>query len=178
MRRLTVLFVLAFALALPAIASATEVSGSMNESFTLEAPTISMTVPLNVVYQVTDYDAQGVIYHDVYGEVDLTGIATNNLHGLMITARFSVLTLAGSEPPVTIPTTSRTLVGLSSEPLDLTITGALLAGSIANDATWYQILYSTHELTDASAHYGLGILGVTVPGTYTGSINFVASTNP
>ena len=107
MRRFTVLLVLAFALALPAIASATEVGGSMNESFTLAAPTISMTVPLGTVYTVS---SDGI----ASGDFTLTDIGTNNTTGLTITARFSALskTLVGSEStPVTIPTTSRSVIG-------------------------------------------------------------------
>ena len=133
MRRFTVLFVLALALAMPAIASATEVGGSMSESFTLEAPTISMTVPVNTTYAVN------VLGHSASGDFTLTDIGTNNINGLTITARFSVLTLVGlEEPPVTIPTTSRALIGMTSDSPELTV-DLLLGGSIADDATWYQI---------------------------------------
>ena len=38
--------------------------------------------------------------------------------------------------------------------------------------------WSTVSVTGASAHYGMNIWGVTVPGDYTGSIDFLASTNP
>jgi hypothetical protein len=173
MRRFTVLLVLAFALALPAIASATEVGGSVSESFTLEAPTISMTVPLATVYGVTDGLA--------IGGVTLTDIGTSNTSGLTITARFSVLskTLVGSEvTPVTIPTTSRLVTGMSSNNADLTIVPGLSAGTIADDATWYDMAWSTVSLTGASAEYFMQISGVTVPGDYTGTIDFLASTNP
>jgi hypothetical protein len=176
MRRFTVLFVLAFALALPAIASATEVGGSVSESFTLEAPpapTISMTVPVSTVYAVN------VPGHSASGDITLTGIGTNNINGLTIRARFSDLYrfVAGANI-VEIPTTSRAFVGMLATPADLTMGEMLLGGSIADDATWYEIASSTVSLTGASAQYAMIISGVTVPGDYTGSIEFLASTNP
>jgi hypothetical protein len=179
MRKLTALSVLALALALPASTLASETTSTTSESFTFEAPSISMTVPATV-----EYSFDGVKFN---GWVGLTNIATNNFTGLTIEAKFSVLnkTLVGDEvDPVTIATTNRAFIAGPpydpEDPTQLIPTQASLAkGDIEDAATWYTIAFADGaENPPVKADWNSSISGVTVPGDYTGTINFKATTNP
>jgi hypothetical protein len=179
MRKLTVLVGLAFALALPASTLAVEVTGTTNESFTLAAPSISMTVPGSVGYDVSSEISRAS------GAVQVT-VSTSNDTGLKIEARFSVLskTMVGAEAtPLTIATTNRefdaatNLSGAGFLPPSELVT--LGSGAIANATTWYTIADHGSAIPDPlAAAWTMFIYTVTVPGDYTGSIDFKASTNP
>jgi hypothetical protein len=180
MRKLTALLVLAFALALPASTLAVEVTGTTNESFTLAAPSISMTVPGSVGYDVSSEISRAS------GAIHVTNISTSNDTGLKIEARFSVLskTMVGAEAtPLTIATTNRefdaatNLSGAGFLPPEELVT--LGSGAIANATTWYTIADHGSAIPDPlAAAWTMFIYTVTVPGDYTGSIDFKASTNP
>lgn len=177
MRRLAALLVLAFALALPASTLAVETSGTTNEVFTLLPPTISMTVPVEADYTV----AHGI----AAGDITLTDIATNNWSGLTITARFSALskTLVDAEvTPVIIPTTDRAFgPDLPPDPAGFLTAGqekTLAKSSILNATAWYEIATTTAEVGPVSGRWLMTITPVSVPGLYSGTIDFKASTNP
>jgi len=163
MRRLATILTLAVALALPASTFAASSSGTTTESFSI-ASTISLTVPASITYAGSAADEAA--------DVALTA-ASDNPSGMSVKVDVNV-NGAGKIVDSTRSISSITVtgatagIGTSSWP-----EGYIVAGTPA------QIISSTNAEPGFSATVPFHVdASGYVPGSYTGSLSFVASTNP
>jgi hypothetical protein len=142
--------------------AAADAGGSTSESLTV-ASTISFVTPTSQTY----IDAgTGNEYRIDPSQT----VSTNNATGWTLKVRASALT-----GPVTIPTTDRT-VDPGSAPAGVTFT-SIPYGGFANASTDYTI--ATKASAGSSAlSWTFKVQNVSVAGTYSGSLDFVATTNP
>ena len=153
---------LALALVVPGSALAANVTGTTTETFSLSS-SVSMTAPASVTYTTVGATASG--------KFTLSNIATNAVAGVTVTGQFYDFT-----GPALISANKRTL-GTSDAPTGGIIAGDVKYPAIVDQSTPVVILLHPSALAASRATWGMEVAPVTVPGTYSGSIDFNAVTN-
>lgn len=170
--RLRILAVaLALALALPSAVLGTDAGGSTTETINGPAQTISITVPATVAYT-----RNGALFDSA--NINVNNLTTNNLTGLTVRMTASAFTGAG-----TVPTTVR-----SRDAISCSLDG--MSGGTARPTGFYDTSTTVDEqckgaaaLTGSGRTYSVTMHATSsafsiVNGVYTGTLSFIASTNP
>ena len=154
---------LVIALAFPTGAFAAS-TGSTTESLTL-ASTIAM-----VVNPTTTLSPIAPVGRFV-GTVNLSGLDTDALGGLNVKATFSNLT-----GPTTVGVANRAFKSNGAASAGVT-DGNYILGDITSTSTQYLVASTAAAGVGGSTSFSDEVFNVTVPGTYSGHIDFVASAN-